>query len=125
MLKLKCKLVCMTYVHVNKCKYMYVCRPLGALHYIRLWHDNSGKDPSWFVSFVVVRDLQTNEQFTFLIDDWLAADTGDGLDRIVPAATPSDLAEWSRLMSYNSVHMLHNDHLWLSSFSGKAVSFKF
>ena len=99
-------------------------RSLGGLNYIRLWHDNTGKDPSWFVSFVVVRDLQTLEQYVFLMDDWLSTESPEGLSRIVPSATPNELSEWGRLMSANSVHMFNNDHLWYSSFSGSAPSEK-
>lgn len=53
-------------------------RPLGPLHLIRVWHDNSGKGPnaSWFLSFIVVRDVQTGDKFEFILDDWMAVDRG-------------------------------------------------
>lgn len=31
--------------------------PLGSLEKIRIWHDNSGSSPSWFLMQVVIRDL--------------------------------------------------------------------
>ena len=33
---------------------------LGKLHHIHIWHDNSGRDPSWFLENVTVTDLNTN-----------------------------------------------------------------
>ena len=44
----------------------------------RLWHDNSGTSPSWFVNYIVVRDLQRDEKFYFVCQRWLAADKEDG-----------------------------------------------
>ena len=44
----------------------------------RLWHDNSGTSPSWFVNYIVVRDLQRDEKFYFVCQRWLAVDKEDG-----------------------------------------------
>lgn len=55
-------------------------RPLGPLQYLRIWHDNSGKgkDASWLFSYMVVRDIQTGEEFQFISNEWLAVEEGDG-----------------------------------------------
>lgn len=55
-------------------------RPLGPLQYLRIWHDNSGKGKkaSWFFSYMVVRDIQTGEEFQFIYNGWLAVEEGDG-----------------------------------------------
>lgn len=34
---------------------------LGKLHHIHIWHDNTGKDPSWFLETVTITDLKTNK----------------------------------------------------------------
>lgn len=53
-------------------------RPLGNLHFIRVWHDNSGKGPnaSWYLSYVVVRDVQTGVKYEFILNDWMAIEKG-------------------------------------------------
>ena len=55
-------------------------RSLGALQYLRIWHDNTGVGDyaSWFLGAVIVRDLQTGEKYQFANDRWLAVEYGDG-----------------------------------------------
>jgi hypothetical protein len=55
-------------------------RSLGFLHCIRIWHDNSGQDSSasWFLKYVIVRDLQTMETFHFISQRWFAVEKDDG-----------------------------------------------
>ena len=38
-----------------------------ALNYIRLWHDNTGEgsSASWFLKYIIVRDLQTSGEILF------------------------------------------------------------
>ena len=47
---------------------MAVPKKLGRLNYIRIWHDNSGegKFRSWFLSFIVVKDVHTGEKVSIL-----------------------------------------------------------
>ena len=55
-------------------------RPLGDLNYIKIWHDNSGKGDmaSWYLSHIIVHDLQSREKFSFLCNNWLAVEKSDG-----------------------------------------------
>ena len=57
-----------------------VCRPLGYLNYARIWHDNSGKGNmgSWFMNYMIVRDVQTDEKWVFIADRWFAVEEDDG-----------------------------------------------
>lgn len=57
-----------------------VPRPLGNALYMRVWHDNSGSSEysSWFLNYVVLRDLQSREKFYFVVNKWLAVEEGDG-----------------------------------------------
>jgi polycystin 1L2 len=50
---------------------------------MRLWHDNSGQgsSASWFLKYVLVRDLQTMESTYFICQQWLAVEKDDGLVR--------------------------------------------
>ena len=44
-----------------------VPRPLGALTYLRIWHDNTGYGMfgSWYLNAFVVRDLQVTKAMLF------------------------------------------------------------
>lgn len=59
---------------------MAVPRPLGQLQYIRVWHDNSGHgaEGSWFLNYVMIRDLQTKDRWNFVANKWLAVEEDDG-----------------------------------------------
>ena len=56
-------------------------RSLGRLNYMRVWHDNSGSgaSASWFLKYIVVRDLQTMEKNHFICQKWLGVEKDDGV----------------------------------------------
>jgi hypothetical protein len=55
-------------------------RSIGALNYLRIWHDNSGKGrmASWYLNHVVVRDVQTDKKYYFIANRWFAVEEDDG-----------------------------------------------
>ena len=55
-------------------------RSLGLLNCIRIWHDNTGQNSSssWFLKYLIIRDLQTMEKFHFICQKWLAVEKDDG-----------------------------------------------
>ncbi len=55
-------------------------RSLGLLNYIHIWHDNtgSGDSASWFLKYLIIRDLQTMEKSYFICQKWLAVEKDDG-----------------------------------------------
>ena len=57
-----------------------ICRSLGLLNCIRIWHDNSGAGSlsSWFLKYIIIRDLQTMEKFHFICQRWFAVEKDDG-----------------------------------------------
>ena len=64
----------------------FYLRPLGSLQYLRVWHNNSGRGnyASWYCTAIIVRDLQTNEQFEFMCNKWFACEKDDGeIERLV------------------------------------------
>lgn len=88
---------------------------LGSLLYIRIWHDNSGSDPSWFLSQVIIRDVETSQEYFFLCNSWLACDEGDGLvERLIPVASPEELKDFQYLFLQNSSQGFSDGHLWFS-----------
>ncbi|CAL8342625.1 unnamed protein product [Boreogadus saida] len=96
---------------------------LGHLQSIRLWHDNSGSDPGWYVNKVVVKDLQTERKWYFLCNCWLAEDVGDCiLDMVFPVATEMDLKGFSNLFYSKMFSGFRDGHLWFSVWSRPASS---
>ena len=51
---------------------------LGDIWKVRIWHDNSGMSPAWFLSRIVIRDLQSNRKYFFLSDQWLSLTEDEG-----------------------------------------------
>jgi hypothetical protein len=98
---------------------MAVSAPLGKLNYLRIWHDNSGKGNmrSWFLSYVVVKDIQTKERYEFIANKWFAVEKSDGLvDRLLPVAGVDEATQFSHLFHQKSSKNLKDGHLWFSVF---------
>ncbi|XP_024919509.1 polycystic kidney disease protein 1-like 2 [Cynoglossus semilaevis] len=96
---------------------------LGDLLGIRLWHNNRGRHPAWFVGHVMVQDLQTHQKWHFLCNSWLAVDMGDcSLDKTFPVATEMDLKGFSNLFFMKTSKDLSDGHLWYSVVSRPAGS---
>ena len=52
---------------------------------MRVWHDNSGKGKfgSWYLNYVVVRDVQSDTKQVFVANKWLAVEEDDGQVHII------------------------------------------
>ncbi|KAM8855773.1 polycystin-1-like protein 2 [Spinachia spinachia] len=91
---------------------------LGDLQGIRLWHNNSGSHPAWYVGNVVVHDVQTDQKWHFLCNSWLAIDIGDGsIDKVVPVSTEMELKRFSNLLYMKTTKDFNDGHLWYSVIS--------
>ncbi|XP_072337691.1 polycystin-1 isoform X1 [Scyliorhinus torazame] len=90
---------------------------LGNIWKIRVWHDNKGLTPSWYLQHVIIKDLQTNNSYYFLVNDWLAVDNdrNEGLvEKEVLAATEAKLKEFSRIFTAEIQRGFSEGHIWLS-----------
>nr|XP_057945528.1 polycystin-1-like protein 2 isoform X3 [Doryrhamphus excisus] len=88
---------------------------LGELQGIRLWHDNSGSHPAWYVNKVTVQDLDSGQKWHFLCNSWLAVDVGEcTLDKVFPVATEEDLKRFSNLFFMKTAKDFRDGHLWFS-----------
>ncbi|CAF1500386.1 unnamed protein product, partial [Adineta steineri] len=99
---------------------MSVPKSLGLLNYIRIWHDNSGQgsEASWFLKYIIVRDLQTMEKFYFIAQRWFSVEQGDGLiERILPIAGEMEKQNFSYVLSKKAYFSISDGHLWFSIFS--------
>ncbi|CAF1492760.1 unnamed protein product [Adineta ricciae] len=98
---------------------MAVPKSLGLLNYVRIWHDNSGGSgsASWFLKYIIVRDLQTMETFHFICQRWLAVEKDDGkVERILFTASNVEKQEFSYVLSKQTYEKLSDGHLWFSIF---------
>ncbi|KAM6223807.1 polycystin-1-like protein 2 [Rhynchocyon petersi] len=92
--------------------------PLGDLRSLRLWHDNSGSQPSWYVSRVLVHDLARDQKWHFLCNSWLSLHIGDCiLDKVFPVATEQERKQFRHLFSLKASSGFQDGHIWYSIFS--------
>lgn len=86
---------------------------------MRIWHDNSGEEnASWFLDYIIVKDLQTEEKFYFVSYKWLALDKGDGkIDRLLLIANEKQKLEFKYLLQKEAKEKLTDGHLWFSIFA--------
>ena len=90
-------------------------KSVGDLTHLRLWHDNSGSDPAWFVRDIAIQDLQTDQVWVFLCNCWLAVDLSDSqIDKIFVAASREELTEFKYLFLSKAGNYLTDSHLWFS-----------
>ncbi|XP_041085447.1 polycystin-1 isoform X3 [Polyodon spathula] len=98
---------------------------LGSILKIRVWHDNKGLSPSWYLQYVIVKDLQTSKKYFFLINDWLSVDNDDNdgmVEKEVTAATNAELRQVSRIFVAELERGLSEKHIWLSLWERPARS---
>ena len=82
---------------------------------IKIWHDNSGNDSSWYLKHVIIHDLQTREKFYFICEKWLAIDKEDAqLERILHLSLDLEKSRFKYLLTRRIKEKLTDDHLWFS-----------
>ena len=88
---------------------------LGKLKSLRIWHDNGGRSPSWYLLRVMVHDLQKDTKTWFLCGRWLAVDEDDGeIERNLRPATAEDLTKFNLLFQTEARRNLSDGHIWFS-----------
>ena len=98
---------------------------LGSLKEITITHDNSGKSPSWFLENIAIKDKQTEEQWRFPVNRWLAVEKGDGqIEVTVGCLGEGDPFGFSEQVRSRTPRQLADSHIWMSVV-GKASSSTF
>ncbi|XP_053577991.1 polycystin-1-like [Bombina bombina] len=90
---------------------------LGEVWKIRVWHDNTGLDPSWFLQYVAVLDKQTDFLYFFLVNDWLSVENernGGRVEKELLAACPKELHSFAHVFPAQILLGFTDWHLWLS-----------
>jgi hypothetical protein len=95
---------------------------------MRIWHDNegAGDTASWFLKYVIVRDLQTSSQYYFICDKWLAVEKGGdggddeeenlGLECELFVSCEPQKTSFKYLLKKQAKQYVLNTHIWLSIF---------
>ncbi|CAH1243359.1 PKDREJ [Branchiostoma lanceolatum] len=88
---------------------------LGEIKEIAIRMDNVGKSQSWYLSRVMVRDLQTDQWWHFLSNRWLTTDENRREIEIhLPVTDENELRQALPLFVARALFGLRNDHLWFS-----------
>ncbi|KAM5130746.1 polycystin-1 isoform 4-T4 [Callospermophilus lateralis] len=105
--------------HRNSLDIFQIATPhsLGDVWKIRVWHDNKGLSPAWFLQHIIVRDLQNGRSTFFLVNDWLSVETesnGGLVEKEVLAAGEAALWRFQRLLVAELQRGFFDKHIWLS-----------
>ncbi|KAK0047965.1 polycystin-1 [Biomphalaria pfeifferi] len=88
---------------------------LGEVTKMMIWHDNSGLSPSWYLSHVIVQDVQTKTKYTFIVNSWLSLEMEDGtIQKTVMVADDEQLKSFKHQFSTVFFATLAELHTWLS-----------
>ncbi|XP_066292476.1 polycystin-1-like isoform X2 [Branchiostoma lanceolatum] len=88
---------------------------LGDIIKIKIWHDNTGLDPSWNLKSLVVHDIQTDKRYHFVANSWFSLEEPDGfVEKDVYVASPDALKKFSTVFKNETARGLSEQHLWLS-----------
>ncbi|XP_007502676.1 polycystin family receptor for egg jelly-like [Monodelphis domestica] len=88
---------------------------LGNLRAIRVWHNNEGSDPSWYLSRVKIENIFNRNIWLFLCRSWLSINKS--LEQTFPVADkgqPMNKKDYFQIFASDN---LGTRHLWLSVFS--------
>ncbi|XP_029950415.1 polycystic kidney disease protein 1-like 2 [Salarias fasciatus] len=89
--------------------------PLGDIQSLRLQHDNSGGNPSWYINKVTIQDLQTRLVWHFLCGCWLSVDRGDGMTKkTFNAAKNNEIASFRNIFQSRTTTGFRDEHIWVS-----------
>ncbi|XP_075413425.1 polycystin-1-like protein 1 [Tenrec ecaudatus] len=94
---------------------------LGPLRKIRLWHNNCGPSPSWYISHLLVQDLCTGQSWFFPAECWLAAGHGDGKVERELLPLHQGPGFW-KLLYAKFTEYLEDFHIWISVYSRPSYS---
>ena len=95
--------------------------PLGHFQNLRIWTDSSGlgDKSSWFLTKIVVKDLQTDKVTQFPCNRWIAIDRDTYEDDITLIPSKDEYESILEAMKYQYNNMMVEHHIWLSTFSRK------
>ena len=91
-------------------------KDLGDIHSLRVWHNNEGRSPEWYLSRIKVENLFSRHIWLFMCREWLSIDTS--LDRTFLVTPPDKPLKKMDFFLIDLSYKLGRSHLWFSVFSG-------
>lgn len=88
---------------------------IGKVEEIKVWHDDSGSNPSWFLCKVSLHDLTQGKVYHFLCNQWLAVEYQDGqIERSLTLSSKRELHSFRNVFYEKLKYNFTEYHLWLS-----------
>ncbi|KAI1889908.1 hypothetical protein AGOR_G00167760 [Albula goreensis] len=88
---------------------------LGELESIKLRHDDSGKSPGWYLSKVMIQDMQTRQYWHFLCSTWLSSSKGDGMiKKTFHSAKNNEITSFRNIFQSRTSSGFRDEHIWVS-----------
>ncbi|KAJ1062116.1 hypothetical protein K5549_008458 [Capra hircus] len=91
-------------------------KDLGDIHSLRVWHNNEGRSPEWYLSRIKVENLFTRHIWLFMCREWLSIESS--LDRTFQVTPPDKPLKKMDFFLIDLNYNLGKNHLWFSVFSG-------
>ena len=100
---------------------------IGEVEKIKLWHDNTGLEPSWFCSRVLIRNKQNGKKYYFLVDSWLHITPFDETSSVeieVKSLKKEEVMKdtFENLVSKSKEFSWRDQHLWTAVFDKPTFS---
>lgn len=89
---------------------------IGDIFKIKIWHNNAGTDPSWFLYDIVIDEEDSESSWYFLVNKWLAVDKGGVIADTIVTEEKEQKKLKNRFLS-RAAKQFSNAHLWLSIFT--------
>ncbi|XP_036616775.1 polycystic kidney disease and receptor for egg jelly-related protein-like [Trichosurus vulpecula] len=87
---------------------------LGSIRAIRVWHNNEGSRPSWYLSRVKVENIFNRHIWLFLCRSWLSVDALEQAFEVADKTQPLSRKDYFLI---HASDLLGTSHLWLSVFA--------
>ena len=89
---------------------IYLHKDIGEIYSLRIWHDNSGEDPSWFLDAIEITDSSSGSCWKFIFETWLSLEDESFSNGMLQSPSCSGPSITTKLVK----EMFSNGHLWLS-----------
>lgn len=89
---------------------------LGDIRAVRVWHNNEGKAPSWYLSRIKVENLFSRHIWLFMCRAWLSIDTS--VDRTFDVTEPNTPLDRVDFFLIDMTEQVGKAHMWFSVFTG-------
>ncbi|XP_048195309.1 polycystic kidney disease and receptor for egg jelly-related protein [Perognathus longimembris pacificus] len=90
-------------------------RDLGDIRSIRVWHNNEGTAPSWYLSRIKVENMFSRHIWLFMCRVWLSVDTT--LDQTFHVMRPDEPLRRPDFFLIDVTRKLGRNHMWFSVFA--------